>query len=62
MTSAGKGEGGVPNADATVNFACKMPLFADGGGVENDQNLADVICEWSLTTLEIIIYAKSPTL
>ena len=32
MTSAGKGEGGFPNADATVNFACKMPLFADGGG------------------------------
>ena len=31
MTSAQKGEGFL-NADATVNFACKMPNFADGGG------------------------------
>ena len=31
MTLAGKGEG-VHNADATVNFACKMTHFVDGGG------------------------------
>ena len=31
MTLARKGEG-VPNADATVNFACEMPHFADGWG------------------------------
>ena len=36
-----EGEGGLANADACVNFACKKPNFADvgGGGVKNGKIL-----------------------
>ena len=56
MTSAGKGDGFL-NADATFNFGCKLPHFADGHillteGVENYQNIADVICELSIIIIK----------
>ena len=40
--SAPKGD--LPNADATVNFACKRPKYADtvGKGVSKRSNFADV--------------------
>ena len=37
-------EGGLVNADGTVNFTCQRPYFADtGGGGENGSNCADVL-------------------
>ena len=48
--------GGFPlNADATVNFACKRPIFADTwekGGVKKRSNFADVFYGWPFSLLK----------
>ena len=44
MAALKDGEGGLPNAEATVNYACKRLKYADtrGRGVKKRSNFADI--------------------